>query len=152
MNEFIINKNNNFIISKVDILNDMIEDLAKLIALNVVLDTYNSNKKDIWVYQGYRLVHKVYSDTQENGLYGIELKFKKKDVYEYKTLPFWMNNTNFMSYFNKDDEGEIQNIIEFNLYEIIEKIMNELKDDGKLSRVNFRSLKGYVMYSEWFKD
>ena len=76
MNEFIINKNN--------ILNDTIKYLSKIIAMNVVLDTYDSNEKDIWVYQGYRLIHKVYSDTQENGLYGIELKFKKKDVYEYK--------------------------------------------------------------------
>ena len=142
---------NDFIINRANILSDIIKYLAKLIALNVVLDTYDSNKKDIWVYQGYRLVHKVCSDTYENGLYGIELKFKKKDAYEYKTLPFWMNNTNFMSYFEKDNEGEIQNTIEFSLYESIEKIMNELKDDGKLSRVNFRSLKGYVMYSEWFQ-
>ena len=29
--------------------------------------------------------------------------------------------------------------------------MNELRNDGKLSRINLRSPIGYVMYSEWFK-
>ena len=141
---------NDFIVNRANILSDVIKYLAKLIAINVVLDTFDSNKNNVWIYQGYRLVHKVWFDTHEN-LYGIELKFKKKDEYEYKTLHFGMNNTNFMSYFEKDSEGEIQNTIEFSLYESIKKIMNELKDDGKLSRVNFRSPRGYIMYSEWFK-
>lgn len=143
MNDFIINKNS--------ILNDTIKCLVKLIALNVVLDAVDSNENDMWAYQGYRLVHKVCSDTHEN-LYGIELKFKKKGAYEYKVLPFWMNDTNFMSCFERDNEGEIKNTIEFSLYQSIEEMMNDLRNDGKLSRINLRSPIGYVMYSEWFKD
>lgn len=153
---------NNFIINKNSILNDIIKCLVKLIALNIVLDTVDNNENDMWTYQGYRLVHKVCSDTYGDGLYGVELKFKKKYMGEYKTLSFWMNDTNFMSYFERDNEGEIQNTIEFSLYESIEKMMNELRYDGKLSkinlsgpnRLNFSSpnrLNEYVMYSEWFE-
>ena len=117
----------------------------------VIYNLYQSmgwQKKFFVKYKGYRFIHRFcWNSMSGSDLYGIEFVFEDNENKEI-CQKFWMNDCDWMC----GSHYETKERIEFNWNKWIKRVMDKLRNDGKLKKKVFKKDEYYMETSEIFKN
>lgn len=125
----------------------MMEEMSAEVIYNLY-QSMGCQKKSFVKYKGYRFIHRFCWDSMSNSdLYGVEIVFvdnEKKEICQ----KFWMNDCDWMC----GSHYETRERIEFNWNKWIKRVMDKLRNDGKLKKEVFEKDEYYVEVSEIFRN
>ena len=134
-----------------ELMDCMFPAMMDELSSEVIYNLYQSmswNEDFLIKYKGYRFIHRFCWDNMSSSdLYGIEIVFRDNKNREI-CQKFWMNDCHWMS----GSHNETSERIEFNWYQWIKRVMDKLRNDGKLKKKTFKMDEYYVEVSEVFRD
>ena len=139
----------NFDVNK--LMNYMFPAMMDVMSSEVICNFYQSMgyQKEFFVrYKGYRFIHRFcWNSMSSSDLYGIEVVFADNENKEI-CQKFWMNDCHWMC----GSHYESCERIEFNWYQWIKRVMDKLRNDGRLRKKVFKKGEYYMETSEVMRE
>ena len=125
----------------------MMDELSNEVIYNLY-QSMSWNEDFLIKYKGYRFIHRFcWKELSDSDLYGIEIVFRDNENKEI-CQKFWMNDCDWMC----GSHYKTRERIEFNWNKWIKRVMDKLRNDGKLKKEVFEKDEYYVEVGEVFRD